>query len=67
MFPACDGAHLRRGETQCVFTEDTAARLGERSGVARCVRHGHIICDYIEADTITGARKKAKQLALNSK
>lgn len=64
-FPACDGAMLHRGQTQCVFTEHSAARIGNHtpSGIARCIRHGNIICDWIEANTVEEARKKAKRLA----
>lgn len=65
-FPACDGVMLRRDETQCVFTEESAARLDDKQANAsatRCVRHGNIICDYIHATSLEAARKIAKERA----
>lgn len=63
-FPACDGALLRQGQAQCVFTEASANRLGDRQpGPTRCIKHGHIVCDFIDAESVQDARKKARKLA----
>ena len=64
-FPACDGVMLKRGQVQCVFTEESANRLGDKQqgNATRCIKHGNIICDYITANTIQEARKIAKERA----
>lgn len=65
-FPACDGTVLKRGEAQCVFTQESVNRLGDRqqnATVTRCIRHGNPICDVIVASSLEAARKIAARRA----
>ena len=58
-FYVCD---CLRG-TPCTFSEKTMQPLWEKSGgdIARCIRHGALICSEIDAPTIEDARKRVKK------
>jgi hypothetical protein len=63
-FPACDGVMLRHGQVQCVFTEESYERLSKAvANHPRCIKHGNLITDYIQAFSIEEARKKAREYA----
>lgn len=60
-FPCCETHH----GTPCVFTEDSLRRMFRaqpNADFVRCVRHGSLVCDFISADTVEEARKKAKEV-----
>jgi len=57
-FYVCDTTH----GTPCVFTERSMQKLWQRSGgdIARCIRHGSLICNETTQPDIKAARKWAR-------
>ncbi len=60
-FYVCDAGESH-GTTPCVFTERSMQRLWKRSGgdIARCIRHGSLICNETRQPDIEAARKWAR-------
>jgi hypothetical protein len=58
-FYVCDGSD---NSTPCVFTEFSMRNLWKRSGgdIARCIRHGALICNETQQPDIETARKWAR-------
>lgn len=56
----CDVGPGRRGETPCIFDEDTALKRGDPP---RCIRHGALLISDISLDGMTReqARKRINE------
>lgn len=65
VFFVCDATGT--GITPCTFTESSMQKLWKRSGgdIARCVRHGALICNEVWRETKQEAQKWARGEAVS--